>query len=669
MNKQNIFSRNGRGLCKSLVLGLALSTLLATAATAQEKPKSPPTKSPDGPQDEVQQLAAGVENDYYQFGRVNLPAGIEPEVGGLTVLPDNRLAVATRKGDVYIIENAEGADQKPASVRHFARGLHEPLGLAYRDGALYCAQRGSLTKLIDTNGDQVADVYENVYTIPISGNYHEYAFGPKFDKEGNAYITLNVGFTNPDWWIGKSLAPWRGWALKIAPDGSMTPWATGLRSPAGLGIVDGELFYTENQGDWVGSGGITHLPKGAIAHNPAGLKWSSMANSPTKVLPDAIKDDGVPLFEHALTVPGLQQPAAWLPHGILGGSTADVLPDSTGGAFGPFKGQLFIGDQNQASISRVSLEKVKGVYQGAAFPFRKGFNSGVLRMAWDSKGTMYVGSTDRGWKSHGPMTWGLQRLTWTGKVPFEMLDIKAKADGFEVKLTQPADKQLAAELSTWTVSSFIYKHHAKYGSPVINVKELPVRLAKVSDDGMSIRLVVDSLREGYIHQINAGGLKSASGLPLLHTDGFYTLFHIPDGDKLPVPVAVAKPVVPDSKPAAVKEKPATKTAAPTVKAAAKTIAANTSAASAKPTPQLLAQGKKLYEYNGCTTCHPAGQQGLGPGVNMIAAKYRSDAKALERLTTKVLNGGSGVWGNEPMPAQKEVGKENIQKILTWMLNQ
>lgn len=641
------------------VLGSSLSW-------AQKKPIAPPTKSPDGPADDTQALSAGVENDYYQLSPVPVPDGILMEVGGLCVLPDGRLAAATRRGDVYIIENPKSAGFKAPNFRLYATGLHEPLGLAYKDGALWCAQRGSLTKLIDTNGDQKADIYENVYTIPISGNYHEYAFGPKFDKKGDAYITLNVGFTNPDWWIGKSLAKWRGWALKVSADGqTVTPIATGLRSPAGLGVLEGDqLFYTENQGDWVGSGGMTHLTAGDIAHNPAGLRWTSESSSPLKVKPEDLKNDGKPLFEHAQDVPNLKQPAVWLPHGILGGSTSDVLPDSTQGNFGPFSGQIFIGDQNQASIARVFLEKVKGVYQGAGFAFRKGFASGVLRLAWDGEGAMYVGSTDRGWKSHGPNPWGLQRLSWTGKVPFEIKEMRAKPDGFELSFTQPVNKTLAANPATWSAYSFIYKHHATYGSPTIREKDLPVRYVQVSEDGLRVRLVVDSLREGYIHQIGSTTLKSEAGIPLLHTEGFYTLIHLPDGDKLSIPAAALQPA---------KTTPATK-ASPTKAVTAPKPAKATSstappASGFKASPETIAQGAKFYTLSGCVTCHPAKQMGLGPGVNMIAAKYKADPKAYDKLLPKVMNGGVGVWGNEPMPTQAQVGKEKIQKILSWMLSQ
>ena len=145
------------------------------------------------------------------------------------------------------LENPTG--QRPY-FRKFASGMHEVLGLVYKDGALYCAQRGELTKLVDTNMDGKADVYETVYAWPVSGNYHEYSFGPKLAPDGSFFVTLNLGFPGA-WWHPESFVPWRGWALKIREDGSVEPWATGLRSPCGISMIDGELFYTDNQGDWV----------------------------------------------------------------------------------------------------------------------------------------------------------------------------------------------------------------------------------------------------------------------------------------------------------------------------------------------------------------------------------------------------------------------------------
>ncbi|MGZ8525136.1 MAG: hypothetical protein ACXWV1_11945, partial [Chitinophagaceae bacterium] len=169
------------------------------------------------------QAESAKEEDYFKIMRVPAPEGIILEVGGLCTLPNGDLAVTTRRGDVFIVENP--TSQRPY-FRKFASGMHEVLGIAYKDGALYCAQRGELTKLVDTDMDGKADVYETVYAWPVSGNYHEYSFGPKIAPDGSFFVTLNLGFPE-DWWHPRSFVPWRGWALKIWEDGKVEPWATG----------------------------------------------------------------------------------------------------------------------------------------------------------------------------------------------------------------------------------------------------------------------------------------------------------------------------------------------------------------------------------------------------------------------------------------------------------
>jgi glucose/arabinose dehydrogenase len=171
-----------------------------------------------------------LEEDFFNISKISIPEGILLEVGGLTVIPNGNLGISTRRGDIYIVENP--TSRKPF-FRKYASGLHEVLGLAYKDGAFFAAQRGELTKMIDTDYDGKADRFETVYAWPLSGNYHEYSFGPKIASDGSLYVTTNLGFPDP-WWHATSLVPWRGWLLRITEDGKMEPWATGFRSPAGL---------------------------------------------------------------------------------------------------------------------------------------------------------------------------------------------------------------------------------------------------------------------------------------------------------------------------------------------------------------------------------------------------------------------------------------------------
>ena len=88
-------------------------------------------------------------------------------------------------------------------------------------------------------------------------------------------------------------------------------------------------------------------------------------------------------------IPELIPPAAMFPHGKLSNSPTGIACDTTG-KFGPFKNQLFVGEQTMSTVLRVALEKVNGVYQGAAFPFRGRFKSGNVAVRLGPDGSMFV---------------------------------------------------------------------------------------------------------------------------------------------------------------------------------------------------------------------------------------------------------------------------------------
>ncbi|RPH36677.1 MAG: hypothetical protein EHM91_15765, partial [Planctomycetota bacterium] len=89
------------------------------------------------------------EEDYYPLIRIPIPKGILLEAGGIERMPDGKIAVATRRGEIWMIDKAWEKPATNATFTLFASGLHECLGLAYRDGWLYTQQRGELTKMKD----------------------------------------------------------------------------------------------------------------------------------------------------------------------------------------------------------------------------------------------------------------------------------------------------------------------------------------------------------------------------------------------------------------------------------------------------------------------------------------------------------------------------------------
>ncbi len=625
----------------------------------------------------IAQVPTPDENDYYRITTIPVPEGIHMEVGGIATLPDGSIAVCVRRGEVWIIENPTMANGNPARFKLFASGLHEPLGMLYKEGALYTAQRGELTKLEDTDGDRVADIYETVYAWPLSGHYHEYSFGPKLAPDGGMYVTGNVAFGNEEWWRGESRVPWRGWALKIYEDGRMEPWATGMRSPAGLGMIDNEFFYTDNQGDWMGSGGLWHVQKGSFMGHPAGLRWTGHEQSPVElktedlyakvdprqtkkngryVKPENIADEPAPATLYSLLdeFSELRLPAVWLPHGILGISNAEVLQDQTNGKFGPFAGQVFIGDQGQSKIMRVVLEKINGNYQGVAFDFRRGFQSGVLRMAWNNEGQMFVGETNRGWGSAGTTNSGIEFLTWTGKTPFEMKTVQVKPDGFEIEFTLPVNRKSAEDLDSYSGKSFIYKYHPVYGSPPIEEQALQFKGVKVSEDGKKVRVVIDNLRQYYVHQIEVNGIRSAENdLPVLHPTAYYTLNNIPQGATLEVSTLSTK--------RSSAEKPDAP-AAPKSKNKATTT--QSTAATVETTVPTFASIEPLLQKNTCVACHQVDKKVIGPSYQAIAKRKYSN----ERIVQLIYNPEPKNWPEyaTPMAPMPQVPKDEALKIAAWI---
>ncbi|MFO1447777.1 MAG: hypothetical protein U1F61_06430 [Opitutaceae bacterium] len=464
----------------------------------------------------------------YERVPYSLPTESKFEVSGIAVLPDGRAALTLRKGEVWILENPL-EDPATARYRMFASGLHEPLGLTWHEGALYTTQRSEVTRMEDRDGDGVADTYETAAKgWGLSGNYHEYAYGPIFDRAGNLWVTLNVTIGNPAKLAGhRGGAPlWRGWAMRQAPGGDLLPVAAGFRSPFGLGLnAEGDVFATDQQGNWWGTCPLIHVRPGRFYGHADSIPDTRRPESPVKdpgTLPT-----GVTVVEAAARIPGFALPAVWFPYVKMGQSTTGIVCNQTGGGFGPFERQLFIGDFTLAQVNRVFLEKVDGEYQGACFPFMDQLQSAVLQMAFLKDGSMIVGESNRGWNSLGSRSFGLERIRWTGRMPFELQTMEARSDGFRLTFTEPLASPESLTPTQFTLTSYTYLYHVTYGSPETATQPVGVEKIQVSADGRTVNLTCSGLRAGFVHQLVLGPLQSASGQALRYNRAYYTLNRIP----------------------------------------------------------------------------------------------------------------------------------------------
>ena len=467
-----------------------------------------------------------VQQDFWRVEPVPTPPDVVLEVSGLEWIPaapgeaGDRLAVASRRGDIWLATGVEG---ELAQVRwqRFAEGLHEVLGLAWRDGWLYVTQRGEVSRLRDEDGDGAADLFETVSDAwGINGDYHEYAFGSKFDRDGDLWVVLCLTGS------GDNKSRFRGWCLRVREDGTTVPTCSGIRSPGGIGFdADGAAYYTDNQGPWNGTCSLKHLVPGDFMGSPTGNSWYDEAPG-MGPRPEDPKS-GSRIATEARRIPRLRPPAILFPYNTMGQSAAGVVCDTTQGAFGPFAGQVLVTDQSHSIVMRCALETVAGVRQGACFPMLAGLRSGTLVEQFSPRGMLFLGGTNRGWGSRGAGDFALERVTWTGRTPFEIRMMRVIPGGFELEFTEPVDPRTAADPASYTAKGFTYIYQSSYGSPVVDEEPCPVERAEPDADGRRVRLTLGNLREGCIHELRAAGVRSAAGVPLLHDTGWYTLNRLP----------------------------------------------------------------------------------------------------------------------------------------------
>lgn len=172
---------------------------------------------------------------------------------------------------------------------------------------------------------------------------------------------------------------------------------------------------------------------------------------------------------------------------------------------------------------RVSLEEVDGVYQGACYPFRAGFGSGVVGVEMGPSGAVFVGGTNRGWGSRGPKDFALERVDWTGKTPFEIKTMRLTPKGFKLEFTEPVNVPSAGDEKNYTMETYTYIYREQYGSPEVDGTKPTIQAVRVSPDRMTVELDVDGLQIGHVHELRIGEMKSAAGNPLLHSEAYYTL--------------------------------------------------------------------------------------------------------------------------------------------------
>ena len=82
----------------------------------------------------------------------------------------------------------------------------------------------------------------------------------------------------------------------------------------------------------------------------------------------------------------------------------------------------------------------------------------------------------------------------------------------------------------------------------------------------------------------------------------------------------------------------------------------------------FSKGKKLIEASDCMACHSKEKKSIGPTYREVSLKYKNDNTALEKLTKKVIAGGSGVWGETAMAGHPALSTADVSEMVQYILN-
>jgi len=313
--------------------------------------------------------------------------------------------------------------------------------------------------------------------------------------------------------------------MKITPEGKSIPIASGLRSPGGIGPNEhGALFYIESQGPWNSSCSLKFLKPGGFMGHPVSFNWYKYAPH----LKEPVKpESGTRIVTEKEKVKELVPYAVIFPYIRMGRSITGYVVDRTAGKFGPFENQIFLGDFTQSIIMRATTEQVNGVWQGACYPFREGLSTGILNVQFTPKGRLLCGGTNRGWPVRGIKPFALERLDWTGRMPFEIKRINITPDGFKVSFTKPVEAKAGNDPKNYKLSTFTHIYHGGYGGPEVDQTTPEVKSAKLAADGLSVQIVLSELKRGHVHEFDLGLLRNRDQEKLLHRHAYYTVNEVP----------------------------------------------------------------------------------------------------------------------------------------------
>jgi mono/diheme cytochrome c family protein len=425
----------------------------------------------------------------------------------------SQLYVGSLKGQVITARDTDD-DGLEDSATTFADGLAAPYGIHDGGPSLHVLTKSALLEVWDGKVQVLASGWGH------TDDYHDWAVGLPRNERGEYFIGLPCQQDERS----AAAAKYRGTVLKLTPrmptDDNPLRYdlnvvSTGHRFPMGLALDRaGELFVTDNQGNYNPFNELNHVRPGAFfGFINANEKKDNSFQAP-------------PLIEPAIDIP---HPWTRSVNGICFLHTPEPLRKEGQTIFGPLEGHLIGCEYDTRRLVRMTLQKVGDTYQGAAYPLSlepsspdKGFLGPVV-CAVSPRGELYVGSMrDSGWGAGNNIGEVVQVKIEPDKLLAGIAEMRAVAGGFAIDFFRPVDAAKAANAANYSLSSYRRESTPAYGGPDLDRRIERIAGIEVAPDCRRVILKLAELREGFVYELQVKNL-TADG-SLFHPDeAHYTL--------------------------------------------------------------------------------------------------------------------------------------------------
>jgi hypothetical protein len=456
------------------------------------------------------------------FETTRLPLRSEIMPTGLAWRTDGKLVVASLKGRIWLADDNDG-DELEDRLSLIADGFSAPYGVnvaRLADGreAVDVVDKTALTRLYDENGDEAADRAETLVAgWGHSEDYHGWIAGLPRDDAGNYFVAVSQR-DGPKEHL-------RGRVLKLSPR-EPTPdnprrfgletISVGSRFPLGIARnARGELFVSDNQGNYT--------PFNEINHVQQGDHFGFLAPQD-------------PREQSALAKKG---PAVAIPHpwtrsvnGICFLETPPAVREKIGrDLFGPFEGHLVGCDYDPRRLVRISLQQIDGRFQGAVYPMSLPPSEDedamlgpiVCHVAPD--GDLYIGGIrDSAWGA-GRNTGELLRLR-IQDLPPGIAEVRSESVGLVVQFTRPLDAARLSDRDAYSLESFRRIPTPAYGGDDVDRRREAIPSVEVAPGGRQVKLILESMQPGRVYELRVRGL-TGEGEQFFPAQAYFTYGPIP----------------------------------------------------------------------------------------------------------------------------------------------